>query len=135
MYCLRVNVYCHRVTTQLQLINISLSISAESCEPVCHGARLKITTFLVMTPCSLLDLSEAAKFVPHAGTYVPNYRASYAIIFTLKSMEHTVRHYLLGTDVSVTCHWEMSQGLRRYLLCCRLIPRNKAPEVLYGFTR
>jgi len=23
MYCLRVNVYCHRVTTQLQLTNIS----------------------------------------------------------------------------------------------------------------
>jgi hypothetical protein len=26
MYCLRVNVYCHRVTTQLQLINISYHI-------------------------------------------------------------------------------------------------------------
>ena len=26
MYCLCVNVYCHRVTTQLQLINISISI-------------------------------------------------------------------------------------------------------------
>jgi len=25
MYCLCVNVYCHRVTTQLQLINISIS--------------------------------------------------------------------------------------------------------------
>ena len=27
MYCLRVNVYCHRVTTQLQLTNISYHIS------------------------------------------------------------------------------------------------------------
>jgi hypothetical protein len=26
MYCLRVNVYCHRVSTQLQLTNISVSI-------------------------------------------------------------------------------------------------------------
>ena len=26
MYCLCVNVYCHRVSTQLQLINISISI-------------------------------------------------------------------------------------------------------------
>jgi hypothetical protein len=26
MYCLCVNVYCHRVTTQLQLINISYSV-------------------------------------------------------------------------------------------------------------
>jgi len=26
MYCLRVNVYCHRVTTQLQLTNISYHI-------------------------------------------------------------------------------------------------------------
>ena len=28
MYCLCVNVYCHRVTTQLQLINISYNINA-----------------------------------------------------------------------------------------------------------
>jgi hypothetical protein len=28
MYCLCVNVYCHRVTTQLQLINISYHISS-----------------------------------------------------------------------------------------------------------
>jgi magnesium-transporting ATPase (P-type) len=28
MYCLCVNVYCHRVMTQLQLINISISISS-----------------------------------------------------------------------------------------------------------
>jgi hypothetical protein len=27
MYCLRVNVYCHRVPTQLQLANISISIN------------------------------------------------------------------------------------------------------------
>jgi hypothetical protein len=27
MYCLCVNVYCHRVTTQLQLINLSVSIT------------------------------------------------------------------------------------------------------------
>ena len=35
MYCLCVNVYCHRVTTQLQLINISYSLSRKV--PHCVG--------------------------------------------------------------------------------------------------
>ena len=30
MYCMCVNVYCHRVTTQLQLTNISISIKIQA---------------------------------------------------------------------------------------------------------
>ena len=39
MYCLCVNVYCHRVTTQLQLTNISISYY------VCRAVRCLITSF------------------------------------------------------------------------------------------
>ena len=33
MYCLCVNVYCHRVTTQMQFINISYIISSAEINP------------------------------------------------------------------------------------------------------
>ena len=36
MYCLCVNVYCHRVTTQLQLTNISYHIKNLLCFRRCH---------------------------------------------------------------------------------------------------
>jgi hypothetical protein len=51
VYCLCVNVYCHRVTTQLQLINISYyyyldllqCLFALSCELTCQAAEVPVT--------------------------------------------------------------------------------------------
>jgi hypothetical protein len=43
MYCLCVNVYCHRVSTQLQLANISISIywcSVHTSDDICTYVRI-----------------------------------------------------------------------------------------------
>jgi len=44
MYCLFVNVYCHRVATQLQLINISISnlLALLGAHPILHLSRVRV---------------------------------------------------------------------------------------------
>jgi hypothetical protein len=46
MYCLFVNVYCHRVSTQLQLTNISISITKAPSIQRCFqsGEQVKISS-------------------------------------------------------------------------------------------
>jgi hypothetical protein len=55
MYCLCVNVYCHRVTTQLQLINISISTcliyTAEKAE-IAKNSRMKLHYLYIMNLCN-----------------------------------------------------------------------------------
>jgi hypothetical protein len=48
VYCLRVNVYCHRVTTQLQLINILYYIIIGSC--IIHILHTGVLNFKCKTP-------------------------------------------------------------------------------------
>jgi hypothetical protein len=49
MYCLCVNVYCHRVSTQLQLTNISISLLA-----------------CTLSPCVIYTLSPLIIFIPRS---------------------------------------------------------------------
>jgi hypothetical protein len=45
MYCLCVNVYCHRVSTQLQLTNISISVQQHCRTVACTRAEADRPSF------------------------------------------------------------------------------------------
>jgi len=51
MYCLCVNVYCHRVTTQLQLINVSYNIRTDPY--LVFGVRLGSQLFTLLGYCCI----------------------------------------------------------------------------------
>jgi hypothetical protein len=55
MYCLRVNVCCHRMITQLQLINISISTSV-----IQHAKRMRVI--------DVCGMSESTKYFLHYFT-------------------------------------------------------------------
>jgi hypothetical protein len=67
MYCLRVNVYCQRVSTQLQLTNISILITGHSQHSskfvicvvlfVIHVVLLLIVMFYVLFVCKCVMLT------------------------------------------------------------------------------
>ena len=84
--CKCVLYYCHRVSTQLQLTNISYHINAAARRCSAHAFRLatqitqlhhlplNMTIFWGVTPCSLGNTyrrfqSTCSKFFPNAGTY------------------------------------------------------------------
>ena len=56
MYCLCVNVYCHRVTTQLQLTNISYHIIIHSCFFFARSRSLVSLQKQIKTPFFQTDL-------------------------------------------------------------------------------
>jgi hypothetical protein len=68
MYCLCVNVYCHRVTTQLQLINISYIITYHTCHMLCPAPPTSLYRFNTMYCGAHITKLISTQFYQFPGT-------------------------------------------------------------------
>jgi hypothetical protein len=92
MYCLCVNVYCHRVSTQLQLTNISISISKCKIQWQPHSFHSKITNSF---PESLIEAETLTSSIQtahacHTGLQLRNcYQAMMVYMQLTSELRHS----------------------------------------------